>query len=1026
MKHPILTVCAILLGASSLHAIPATFRVNFYQNANTTEQIGDADTWDDVSNTSQNNLIINNKAGGGTATLSTSVSWSGGTTDQAINTGDTALDKLFYSHLFLGVSARHATISNLPALDPGQVWELTIYADSNNSATDGQNRSGDFTVTDSVGTLALRMENIDGGTTSILTHSGTPSNGPDATRELINKMVFTELRGRTIKIEVLNLSGGQLALNGFTLEAVAAINPLAPVIASFTSNSPTIPLGSSATLSWMTHDAVTLAIDQGVGDVTGAPPAANGSITVSPSVTTTYTLTATNTEGAVTEELSVTVLPPAAPSIESFTATPRYFATGGTTVDLAWQTTGADTLSIDQGVGDVTSITSTGTTTSVSGTTTFTLTASNTIGTTTAMVTVREAAPGPRPNILFFLVDDMGWQDTSQPFHTERTLLNSRFRTPNMESLAAQGRRFTQAYACTICSPTRVSLMTGMNAARHKVTNWTKNKDSENSGTTAVLKAPSQWNINGLGPASETYQRVYNTDQSLPRILQQAGYRTIHSGKAHFGAGGLQGANPQSIGFDVNIAGTQNGGPGSYLGSAHYGTGSWHVPGLEAYYPEANNGEDIFLTEALTREINKSIETAVSDGVPFFAYMAHYAVHVPFALDARFSANYQDLDSTERKYAAMVEGMDKSLGDILAKVDALGVAENTLVIFYSDNGGLSFTGRGSSPYGGRNTHNHPLRAGKGSAYEGGIRVPFIAAWAKPDPTNAFQQNYPIPQNTICDSPVIIEDLMPTVLTAAGLVPPENIDGFDITGYIQDTPGFRRPNDTFLFHYPHVWTGGALGQNQGYEPYSAMRDGDWKIIYLYHNTRWELYHLPDDIHEDTNLTARNPDKFMEMGRKMIQLLEARGAQYPENRVTSEPIPLVLPVLPAVDLDGDGISDNTEDPNSNGLVDPGETDPDKADTDGDRFSDGEEAAAGTDPLNPGDFFSSSISGEIDGRVTLHWRSNPGLFYTLQASGTLGESSWADIETKIPAAASGTTTSHTPAENPDPWQFYRVGVE
>ena len=432
-----------------------------------------------------------------------------------------------------------------------------------------------------------------------------------------------------------------------------------------------------------------------------------------------------------------------------------------------------------------------------------------------------------------------------------------------------------------------------MNAARHKVTTWTKNKDSETSGRTKKLKAPSHWNLNGLGPAKEKHPRTYSTDQTLPRLLQQSGYRTIHAGKAHFGAKGLLGADPKNIGFDINIAGSHLGAPGSYLGSKHYSKIGWRVSGLDAYYPESNNGENIFLTEALTRAINQAIEKSVTDGVPFFAYMAHYAVHVPITEDKRFSAHYKDLDPLERKYASMIEGMDKSLGDIIAHLHKLGVAEDTLVIFYSDNGGISFAARGQSPYGGKNTHNWPLRAGKGSAYEGGTRVPFIAAWAKPNPSNTLQKNYPIPQNSTCTSPVIIEDLMPTVLAAAGITPPKDIDGCDISGYIQNRNGFHRPNNTFLFNCPHVWSGNAIGQNQGYEPHCAMREGDWKVIYLYRRQRWELYHLPSDIREAKNLATSKPEKLRAMGKTMIRLMKERGGQFPESPTTSKPIPLTHP-------------------------------------------------------------------------------------------------------------------------------------
>lgn len=709
---------------------------------------------------------------------------------------------------------------------------------------------------------------------------------------------------------------------------------------------------------------------------------------------------------------------PLATTIKSFTVNDHY-VTPSSQVAFSWETSNATTITIDQGVGDVTNLSTDGdgsTTANISATTTYTLTATSATG--SAVKTLRVVTGPARPNILFFMVDDMGWQDTSVPFHTSTTLLNQRFRTPNMEALAANGRKFTQAYACAVCSPSRTSLMTGLNAASHKVTNWTLNLNTETSGTTSVLRPPSHWNYNGLNPTTDTHSRTHQNDIILPRLLQQAGYRTIHAGKAHFGASSTLGSDPLNLGFDVNIAGHEAGGPGSYLGTDNYGSGQWHVPGLELYH-----GTDTFLSEALTLEINKSIEQSVTNGQPFFAYMAHYAVHIPLALDTRFDQNYPTLDTKEKKYATLVEGMDKSLGDIITKIDSLGEAENTLVIFYSDNGGISFTARGQSPYGGINTHNWPLRAGKGSAYEGGTRVPFIAAWAKPDPNNPLQQAFPIPQNTTCTAPVIIEDLMPTVLNIAGLTKPSSIEGYDISGYIKNTPGFSRPDNTFLFHYPHVWTGSAIGQNQGYEPHSAMRDGDWKIIYLYHNKRWELYNLPADIAENNNLADMNPVKLMEMARKMIRLIDARGGQYPESVSPRLPIPLVTPDLPNVDADNDGISDNTEDSNQNGLVDPGETDPDNDNTDGDNISDGDEAKLGTDPLDGNSYFYLIPDTLANGTLELTWPSKLGATFSIRSSINLTD--WSSIVASG-IAADAETTSYSLGIPSGNHIFYRVVLE
>ena len=194
------------------------------------------------------------------------------------------------------------------------------------------------------------------------------------------------------------------------------------------------------------------------------------------------------------------------------------------------------------------------------------------------------AAETDKPNIVLFLVDDMGWQDTSVPFHTGATELNRRYRTPNMERLAKSGMKFTQAYACSVCSPTRVSLMTGLNAARHRVTNWTLRKNASNDRRHPTLAFP-KWNVNGLSPVAGVERTVHA--KALPAFLHDVGYRTIHVGKAHFGAVGTPGADPRNIGFDVNIGGHAAGGPGSFLGTQNFsaawrkGDRVWDVPGLD-------------------------------------------------------------------------------------------------------------------------------------------------------------------------------------------------------------------------------------------------------------------------------------------------------------------------------------------------------------------------------------------------------------------------------------------------------------
>lgn len=488
-----------------------------------------------------------------------------------------------------------------------------------------------------------------------------------------------------------------------------------------------------------------------------------------------------------------------------------------------------------------------------------------------SMQPVLAQADAVRPNIVLFLVDDMGWQDTSVSFHTEVTPLNRKFRTPHMEQLAQSGMKFRQAYACSVCSPTRVSLMTGLNAARHHVTNWTLRKNQSPDARHPRLTFP-QWNVNGISP-DPTVPRTISTP-TLPALLRDAGYRTIHVGKAHFGAQGTPGEDPCNIGFDVNIAGHAPGGPGSFLGTQNFsaawrkGDRIWDVPGLDAYH-----GKDVFLTEALTIEANKVVDQAVKDGKPFFLYMSHYAVHVPFAPDNRFYQKYRDagLDHTEAMYAALVEGMDKSLGDILANVERHGLTKDTVILFMSDNGGLSAHGRGGQPH----THNLPLSSGKGSAYEGGIRVPMIVRW--PGVTKA---------GSVCDDPVIIEDFFPTILTMAQVKDVPKVDGVSFVPLLSGKEQ-RDAHRPLIWHYPNNW--GPSGPGIGAS--SSIRLGDWKLIY-YHDParmpRYELFNLTDDLGESHNLVKNKPLKAAELSKLLRERLVEMKAQMPVDSRTNKTI------------------------------------------------------------------------------------------------------------------------------------------
>lgn len=482
-----------------------------------------------------------------------------------------------------------------------------------------------------------------------------------------------------------------------------------------------------------------------------------------------------------------------------------------------------------------------------------------------------EAQPA-RPNIVIFLVDDMGLMDTSLPFLTDeqgrpqRYPLNDYYRTPNMVRLAERGIRFNNFYAMSVCSPTRVSIMTGQNAARHRTTNWI-NPDKDNRGPSG----PPEWNWQGLKRG----------DATLPRLLQSAGYRTIHVGKGHFGARRFEGAEPKNLGFDVNVAGGSIGSPASYFGQKNYGNGqppaANAVPGLEKYH-----GSETFLTEALTTEAKAHVSEAVESRQPFFLYLAHYAVHAPFNSDPRFADHYRDSGkpAPAQAFAALIEGMDRSLGQVLDQLDALGVADNTLVFFLGDNGS-------DAPLG----HEHavacaaPLRGKKGAHYEGGMRVPFIAAWAKADADNPHQRRLPIAAGAIQSQQAAVYDLLPTILGLLDLAAPKEhvVDGSSLAALLTGQPDGSR-EERFLMHYPHS------PHRSNY--FTVYRHGPWKAIYHYfpsaasEGSHYQLYHLGDDPFESRNLAATEPERLGTMIGELIAALERHGALYPvaEDGVT----------------------------------------------------------------------------------------------------------------------------------------------
>jgi arylsulfatase A-like enzyme len=489
------------------------------------------------------------------------------------------------------------------------------------------------------------------------------------------------------------------------------------------------------------------------------------------------------------------------------------------------------------------------------------------------------AADSDRPNVVVFLVDDMGVMDTSVPFLTnangdpQRYPLNEYYRTPSMEQLARKGVRFNNFYAMSVCSPTRISIMTGQNAARHHTTNWIR---------------PTQNNGGPLGPPDWNWTGIKQNDVTLPGLLQQAGYRTIHIGKAHFGPRDYAGAEPRNLGFDINVGGCSIGAPASYYGMKNYGNGPpkvlHAVPHLEKYH-----GTETFLTEALTLEAKAQISAAVDAKQPFYLYMAHYAVHAPFNSDPRFADHYKDSGKSARAqaFATLIEGMDKSLGDILSHLAELGVEENTLIFFLGDNGS-------DAPLGDPHAVAcaAPLRGKKGAHYEGGMRVPFIAAWLKDDPTNPYQQRLPIAAGVIQDQLAAVYDLFPTILALTEVPSPSDhvIDGSRLDTLLSGRPDASR-REAFLMHYPHA------PHRSNY--FTCYREGDWKVIYHYfpskasENSHYQLFNLLDDPFEATNLAESHPDELARMMRGLIASMENHQALYPLEQEDGDALEPVLP-------------------------------------------------------------------------------------------------------------------------------------
>lgn len=443
--------------------------------------------------------------------------------------------------------------------------------------------------------------------------------------------------------------------------------------------------------------------------------------------------------------------------------------------------------------------------------------------------------PKKKPNLVFILIDDLGWADVG-------CYGSSFYETPNIDKLAREGMRFTNGYAAApVCSPTRASIMTGKYPARVKLTNF--------------LRGDRRGKLN---PADYAHQLALE-EVTIAEALKEAGYVTCIVGKWHLGG---QPYWPEQQGFDVNIGGTNSGAPKSYFWPQWQGN-----PPIEGH-------PDEYLTDRLTDESLKFLEA--NKNRPFLLYLSHHAVHLPLQakkdLVEKYQAKAARLPAAKTPpfvpegrnqakqvqdhpvFAAMVESMDESVGRVTRKLEELGIADNTIVIFTSDNGGTS-TAEGHP------TSNVPLRAGKGWLYEGGIREPMIIKWPGM-----------VRPGSICNEPVTSTDFYPTMLEMAGLPlkPKQHIDGVSIVPLLTGKKSLDRK--AIFWHYPHY-------SNQGGSPCGAVRAGDYKLIEFYEDNHLELYNIREDISEKTNIAGQIPHKTIELHEMLKGWRKEVDAQMP---------------------------------------------------------------------------------------------------------------------------------------------------
>jgi arylsulfatase A-like enzyme len=448
---------------------------------------------------------------------------------------------------------------------------------------------------------------------------------------------------------------------------------------------------------------------------------------------------------------------------------------------------------------------------------------------------------GERPNVVFFLVDDLGQRDLG--------CYGSQFyETPNLDRMAREGAKFNHAYAaCPVCSPTRASLMTGQWPQRVGITDYI-----------GAPTTPSQWKRNTRSLPAPYADRLPLQSPTLAKAMKNAGYATFFAGKWHLGPEGFW---PENQGFDINRGGIDKGGP--------YGGNKYFSPYGNPRLSDGPEGEH--LPDRLAHETNLFMEA--NRDRPFFAYFSFYSVHTPLMAREDLRKKYEEkrskltakdewgreherdvrLVQSHAVYAAMVEAMDMAVGKVLAKIDELGLREKTIVIFTSDNGGLS-TSEGWP------TSNLPLRGGKGWMYEGGIREPLLIRWPGV-----------IKPGSLVEDPVASPDFFPTLLEVAGSKPQDGqvLDGVSLVPIFE---GRRLPERALYWHYPHYG-------NQGGAPGAAIRRGQWKLIEWQEDNHVELYDVVADTSESVDRSQDQPDLTRRLRNELHDWQKQVGAKFP---------------------------------------------------------------------------------------------------------------------------------------------------